>query len=95
MVFYNPQIFNNVLFIFQMISDCLFNWRVHIESCEEDREDLERVEEVFHDTGTVSFKNRKFWHFLPAGTYLKGLGQMDWDIFESWVVFVSRGFPLK
>eukprot|EP00092_Neocalanus_flemingeri_P015544 GFUD01016826.1.p1 GENE.GFUD01016826.1~~GFUD01016826.1.p1 ORF type:complete len:503 (+),score=103.28 GFUD01016826.1:2-1510(+) len=28
------------------------------------REESERVEEVFHENGTVSYKTRKFWYFL-------------------------------
>jgi len=28
------------------------------------REETERVEEVFHENGTVTYKTRKFWHFL-------------------------------
>jgi len=28
------------------------------------REETERVEEVFHDNGTVSYKTKKFWYFL-------------------------------
>ena len=28
------------------------------------REETERVEEIFHDNGTVSYKTRKFWYFL-------------------------------
>jgi hypothetical protein len=31
------------------------------------REVTTRVEEVFHDNGTVSYKNQKFWYFLPEG----------------------------
>ena len=28
------------------------------------REETERVEEIFHDNGTVSYKTRKFWYFI-------------------------------
>jgi hypothetical protein len=31
------------------------------------REETTRVEEVFHDNGTVSYKNKKYWYFLPSG----------------------------
>ncbi len=77
--FSSPQIFNYILIIYRVrvmekikikkssATLCLIG-EFTLNHVEEVREDLERVEEVFHDNGTVSFKNRKFWHFLPAGT---------------------------